>query len=126
MSETVGEAVRRFFGVLKPLASDAELDADLAEPMRILAKTWNHSQKLEEMTGAQRRAYAEAFVSHHQNIQRLSAPRRAEVVEAAVADLNMMASIAARRLTKERMSNKTNTPELIIASNKCFTYLLQP
>lgn len=93
----VGEAIRGFFGVLKPLASDAELDADLAEPMRVLAKTWDHSQKLEDMTEAQRSAYVKAFVSHHLNMQRLSAPRRAEVVEAAVADLNMMARIARDR-----------------------------
>ena len=56
------EALRAFNLRLDPSATEAEAEADLAEPMQLMARAEAHARRLEQMTDAERRAYAEAFV----------------------------------------------------------------
>ena len=92
---TGAEALRSFHSLLEPSATEAEAEADLAEPMRLMAQAEAHARRLERMTDIERRAYAEAFVDGNERTCELPAAERAALAAAAAEHLNQMARAAA-------------------------------
>ena len=89
------EALRSFYSRLEPSATEAEAEADLAEPMRLMAEAEAHARRLERMTDAERRAYAEAFVEGQEGVRQLPAAERAALAALAAEQLNLIVGRAA-------------------------------
>ena len=93
------EALRAFNLRLDPSATEAEAEADLAEPMQLMARAEAHARRLEQMTDAERRAYAEAVVEDKEGLRQLPAEERATYAAFGAEYLNQMARAAAATLT---------------------------
>ena len=85
------EALRSFNSRLDPSATEAEAEADLAEPMQLMARAEAHARRLEQMTDAERRAYAEAFVEYNDDLRQLPAAERETYAALGAEYLNRMA-----------------------------------
>ena len=87
-------ALRSFYSLLEPSATEAEAEADLAEPLELVAMAEEHARSLERMTDLDRRAFAEAFVNGDELTCQLPAAERAALAAAAAERLNQLARAA--------------------------------